>query len=108
RRAWCAPTPTPPPASSCWPASHERRPAVRSPEARPVSAQESMGLPRRRAVLQAGTLVLLLGSAQIARGAKVVAVRLWPAEDYTRVTIESDAALATRSFMVSQPPRLAI
>ena len=64
--------------------------------------------PRRRAVLQAGSLVLLLGAAQIARGANVVAVRLWPAEDYTRVTIESDAVLATRSFMVAQPPRLAI
>lgn len=62
----------------------------------------------RRAVLQAGTLVLLLGSAEIARGAKVVAVRLWPAEDYTRVTIESDTVLRTRSFLVNEPPRLAV
>ena len=47
----------------------------------------------RRSLLRAGTLVLLLGTQQIARGASVVAVRLWPAPDYTRVTIESDGAL---------------
>lgn len=64
-------------------------------------------LPRRR-LLQAGTLVLLLGTAHLARGAKVVAVRMWPAEDYTRVTIESDAVLKTNSFMVNDPPRLAV
>lgn len=62
----------------------------------------------RRTLLRAGTLVLLLGSAHIARGASVLAVRLWPAEDYTRVTIESDAPLSARSFMVNEPPRLAV
>ena len=48
---------------------------------------------RRRLLLQGGSLVLLLGTHHIARGASIVAVRLWPAEDYTRVTIESDTAL---------------
>lgn len=68
------------------------------------------GLPTlpRRALLRAGTLVLLLGSAHIARGASVVAVRIWPADDYTRVTIESDGALTARSFVVADPPRLAV
>ena len=65
------------------------------------------GLPRR-ALLRAGTLVLLLGRAQIARGASVLAVRIWPAEDYTRVTIESDAPLNARSFTIGEPPRLAV
>ena len=37
--------------------------------------------------------VLLSGALFIARGASVVAVRLWPAQDYTRVTIESDGEL---------------
>ncbi len=63
----------------------------------------------RRALLRgAGSLVLLLGVQQIARGASVVAVRIWPAEDYTRVTIESDAALQARQFFVNEPPRLAV
>ncbi len=51
----------------------------------------------RRKLLRTGSLVLLLGAQQIARGASVVAVRIWPAEDYTRVTIESDAVLQARA-----------
>ncbi len=52
----------------------------------------------RRHLLQAGTLVLLLGAHQIVRGATVVAVRLWPAPEYTRITIESDGELTSRTI----------
>jgi N-acetylmuramoyl-L-alanine amidase len=52
----------------------------------------------RRTLLRAGSLVLLLGTQQIAHGASVVAVRLWPAPDYTRVTIESDGELKVRGI----------
>lgn len=62
----------------------------------------------RRTLLQTGSLVLLLGGSQLARGATIVAVRVWPANDYTRVTIESDTALVTKNTFVSQPPRLAV
>jgi len=62
----------------------------------------------RRALLQQGSLVLLLGQAQLARGASILAVRVWPAADYTRVTIESDTALRTQQTFVEQPPRLAV
>jgi N-acetylmuramoyl-L-alanine amidase len=41
--------------------------------------------------------VLLLGAPQIAHGASIVAVRVWPAEDYSRVTIESDRPLQPRT-----------
>ena len=41
----------------------------------------------RRHVLQQGGLVLLMGAAELARGAGIVAVRVWPAQDYTRVTV---------------------
>ena len=43
------------------------------------------------ALRSCGALVLLLGAREIAFGATIVAVRVWPADDYTRVTIESDA-----------------
>ncbi len=33
----------------------------------------------RRTLLQAGTLVLLLGRAELARGASILGVRVWPA-----------------------------
>ena len=62
----------------------------------------------RRTLLQAGSLVLLLCRAQLARGASILGVRVWPANDYTRVTIESDTALVTRYTLVGQPPRLAV
>lgn len=62
----------------------------------------------RRALLQRGSLVLLLGAHQIARGASIVAVRVWPADEYTRVTIESDGALVAKPLFVPDPPRLAV
>lgn len=63
---------------------------------------------KRRDLVRGGTLVLLLGAAQIARGATILAVRLWPADDYTRVTIESDGQLVSRQVVVRSPPRLAV
>jgi N-acetylmuramoyl-L-alanine amidase len=62
----------------------------------------------RRTLLQAGSLVLLLGTQQIARGATILAVRVWPAPEYSRVTIESDGALVAKQFFVTTPPRLAV
>ena len=63
---------------------------------------------RRRALLQSGSLVLLLGARELAWGATILAVRIWPAPDYSRVTIESDAALRIKQFFVPSPPRLAV
>ncbi|MDO9279199.1 MAG: N-acetylmuramoyl-L-alanine amidase [Polaromonas sp.] len=62
----------------------------------------------RRGVLQFGSLVLLLGVQHIARGADILAVRLWPSKDYTRVTIESDREIKARQFLLADPPRVAI
>jgi len=66
-----------------------------------------MGI-NRRSLLQGGSLALLLGSADIAWGASIVAVRVWPSAAYTRVTIESDTALKTIPIFVANPPRLAV
>ena len=66
------------------------------------------GLSRRQAVRSMGAAVLLLGVRQIAAGASIVAVRVWPAADYTRVTIESDEALTARHSIADNPPRLVI
>jgi N-acetylmuramoyl-L-alanine amidase len=63
---------------------------------------------KRRELLRGGTLVLLLGAQQIARGATILAVRIWPADDYSRVTIESDGRLISRQIVVTSPPRLAV
>ncbi len=65
---------------------------------------------RRSAIkaLNAGTLVLLLGTQHLARGATILAVRVWPAPDYSRVTIESDGQLKAKQFFITTPPRLAV
>jgi N-acetylmuramoyl-L-alanine amidase len=62
----------------------------------------------RRDILRQGALVLLLGSQQIARGATIIGVRVWPAPEYSRVTIESDAQLKSSQIVMSQPPRLLV
>ncbi len=64
--------------------------------------------PDRRSALQLGGVVLLLGVQHLARGATIVAVRVWPAKEYTRVTIESDGEIKARQFFVAEPPRLAV
>ncbi len=63
---------------------------------------------KRRAVLKLGTLVMLLGVRELAHGATILAVRVWPAPDYSRVTIESDAQLKFTQLFISSPPRLAV
>jgi N-acetylmuramoyl-L-alanine amidase len=64
--------------------------------------------PERRRLLKTGILVLSLGSAQLVRGASLLAVRVWPAPDYSRVTLESDAPLQTTQTFIASPPRLAV
>lgn len=68
---------------------------------------------RRQLVGLAGaSLVLLITPlAQAARGAgapHVLAVRVWPAEDYTRVTLESNAPIRYSYFTVKNPERLVV
>jgi N-acetylmuramoyl-L-alanine amidase len=55
-----------------------------------------------------GGLALLLGTHELAFGASIVAVRVWPAADYTRVTLESDTPLSLKHFMADNPQRLVI
>ncbi|MBS7807335.1 N-acetylmuramoyl-L-alanine amidase [Variovorax sp. PCZ-1] len=62
----------------------------------------------RREALQFGSLILLLAFTDIAWGATILGVRVWPAPDYTRVTIESDGLLKAKQFFVTSPPRLAV
>ena len=62
----------------------------------------------RRHALQMGSLVLLLGTQHLARGASIVAVRVWPSKDYTRLTIESDREIKAKQFFITDPPRLAV
>lgn len=67
---------------------------------------------RRRALRAMGALALVLRApSALAAGSNsnIVAVRVWPAPEYTRVTLESDKPLAARHFVtVDGPDRLVI
>ena len=63
---------------------------------------------KRRELLKRGAIVLSLGLPHLAQGATIFTVRVWPAPEYSRVTIESDAALSTKETFVANPPRLAV
>ena len=41
----------------------------------------------------------------LAAAAQILAVRVWPADDYTRVTLENDAVLKATHFIVKDPER---
>jgi N-acetylmuramoyl-L-alanine amidase len=63
----------------------------------------------RRAMLKAGgTLLLSVLSPGIARANQILAVRVWPAQDYTRVTLENDTNLKTSHFIIKDPERLVV
>ena len=67
---------------------------------------------RRRALVQQGALVLTLGLLQRhalgAQSPTILTVRVWPAPEYSRVTIESDAPLSASQTVIASPPRLAV
>lgn len=67
--------------------------------------------PKRRHALKAGAalitlLVTPLGMAQSA--ARLIAVRVWPARDYTRITLEGAEALKFTYQIVKNPERLVV
>lgn len=65
---------------------------------------------RRRKMLRAGASTLILGllAPGLARATSVVAVRVWPAQDYTRVTIESDQELHFSQRLLENPDRFVV
>ncbi len=78
--------------------------------------------PKRRSVLQRGlqsmgsiaslgVLYLLLTESELVQantGAKLLGVRIWPSEDYTRITLESDQALPITHQLLTGPDRLVV
>ncbi len=69
-------------------------------------------MPCRRDVLRFGaaSLTLLVSKAGFgaAAGSSILAVRVWPARDYTRVTLEHDQAIKYSHLLVKDPDRLVL
>ncbi|WP_153100981.1 N-acetylmuramoyl-L-alanine amidase [Paraburkholderia hayleyella] len=65
---------------------------------------------QRRQILRAGASCLVLGliAPRLAWASSVLGVRVWPARDYTRVTIESDQPLQNTQKLLEGPDRLVV
>lgn len=77
--------------------------------ARVARALERAGLDRRSFLRFSGAALALLVSP-VGRAAEpsIVAVRVWPADEYTRVTLEASDELRFNQFMLSGPDRLVV
>lgn len=76
-----------------------------------MSKSPSPNLTRRRHLKTSAQMlgfVLLLTEIEIAWGANIMGVRMWPSEDYTRITIESDTALPITQQILTNPDRLVL
>ena len=63
---------------------------------------------RRTLIKAGGTLLLSVLAPLPAQAAQILAVRVWPADDYTRVTLENDSLLKATHFVVKDPDRLVV
>ncbi len=87
-------------------------PAAAVVQTQAASPSQSFAMVRpvsRRSLLRAAASILLVPlMPRIANAANIVAVRTWPADEYTRVTLELDRALKAEHFLLANPNRLVV
>ena len=74
-------------------------------------SSKKVNLSRRKHLQTSAKLLsfaLLLSEVDIAWGAKILGVRIWPSEDYTRITLESDTPLPITQQILTNPDRLVV
>ncbi len=63
----------------------------------------------RRTILKAGGVLFVSVVTPLpAMASQILAVRVWPSDDYTRVTLENDSDLKVTHFVVKNPDRLVV
>jgi len=72
----------------------------------PVPARKPLS--RRQLLSAAGALICLPVIPRLAMASTVLAVRTWPASDYTRVTLELGSELKAEHFTLSNPHRMVV
>ncbi|MDY7580070.1 N-acetylmuramoyl-L-alanine amidase [Herbaspirillum sp. RTI4] len=73
-----------------------------------IRAKSVKSANRRLVIKAGGTLLLSILTASPARASQILAVRVWPADEYTRVTLENDSDLKVTHFLVANPNRLVV
>lgn len=74
----------------------------------PDTSAPSPQRPGRRRLLAVTTLLTLPVLPRLAHAATILAVRTWPADEYTRVTLELDSELKAEHFTLDNPHRLVV
>ncbi|NQW85212.1 MAG: N-acetylmuramoyl-L-alanine amidase [Alcaligenaceae bacterium] len=82
--------------------------AYRFASKRDTVSSPTRALSRRRLLGVASTLLLLPLIPRLAMAAQLLAVRTWPAEEYTRVTLELDSELKAEHFTLETPHRMVV
>jgi N-acetylmuramoyl-L-alanine amidase len=90
--------------TSPFPTRREPLSAPAQPSFPPLPAPRA----RRDFLKTSGALLLTVSSPLFAQGDAIVAVRIWPARDYTRVTLELEAPLKYTYQVVKNPERLVV
>ena len=75
---------------------------------RDTVSSPTRALSRRRLLGVASTLLLLPVIPRLAMAARLLAVRTWPADEYTRVTLELDSELKAEHFTLETPHRMVV
>jgi N-acetylmuramoyl-L-alanine amidase len=74
----------------------------------PAAGLPAKGLSRRQILTAGSTLLILPLIPRAAHAATILAVRTWPADEYTRVTLELDTELKAEHFVLEHPDRLVV
>jgi len=82
--------------------------AYRFASKRDTVSSPPRALSRRRLLGVASTLLLLPVIPRLAMAARLLAVRTWPADEYTRVTLELDSELKAEHFTLETPHRMVV
>ena len=82
--------------------------APRPPIATASAAAEPRSAGNRRRLLKAGVAGLVAFDLRLAHSGAIAAVRVWPAKEYTRVTLELEQPLAHSHFMIENPLRVVV
>ena len=72
-------------------------------------ARSTRAVTSRRSFMQAsGALLFAASSPLFAQASSIIAVRVWPSRDYTRVTLELEAPLKFSHQIIKNPERLVV
>ena len=62
----------------------------------------------RTIIFALASFICTLTAMQTVLAGNIVAVRTWPADDYTRITLEHDGDIQAKHFMLNNPDRLVV